>query len=189
MHGSTIVCLCCSRSVETVISIQHNEESAFSTLHIKTLDRPGLLVEIVKVLKDINVNVISAEVRPAAPWPAALCCTFRLQLVPCMPLLCCWLHDPSRQIRVQLPSSSAVLCFAIVGATPAVLAVSSLPAVEMRVLQHCGLVVDQVDTEGRIASDSFFVTYHGEPLNQSMVQLVTNALQVGLIWIYHFSAF
>jgi UTP:GlnB (protein PII) uridylyltransferase len=52
----------CSRSVETVISIQHNEESAFSTLHIKTLDRPGLLVEIVKVLKDINVNVISAEV-------------------------------------------------------------------------------------------------------------------------------
>jgi UTP:GlnB (protein PII) uridylyltransferase len=84
-----------NRSVETVISIQHNEESAFSTLHIKTLDRPGLLVEIVKVLKDINVNVISAE----------------------------------------------------------------------------------VDTEGRIASDSFFVTYHGEPLNQSMVQLVTNALQ------------
>ena len=38
----------------------------------------------------------------------------------------------------------------------------------------------QVDTEGRIASDSFFVTYHGEPLNQSMVQLVTNALQVWL---------
>lgn len=36
----------------------------------------------------------------------------------------------------------------------------------------------QVDTEGRIASDSFYVTYHGEPLNQSMVQLVTNALQV-----------
>jgi hypothetical protein len=39
-------------------------------------------------------------------------------------------------------------------------------------------VTEQVDTEGRIASDSFFVTYHGEPLNQSMVQLVTNALQV-----------
>lgn len=37
-----------------------------------------------------------------------------------------------------------------------------------------------MDTEGRIASDSFYVTYHGEPLNQSMVQLVTNALQVGL---------
>ena len=52
--------------METVINIQHNEDSAFSTLHIKTLDRPGLLVEIVKVLKDINVNVISAEVRPPA---------------------------------------------------------------------------------------------------------------------------
>ena len=25
--------------------------------------------------------------------------------------------------------------------------------------------------------DTFFVTYHGEPLNTSMVQLVTNALQ------------
>jgi len=34
-----------------------------------------------------------------------------------------------------------------------------------------------VDTEGRTVVDTFYVTYHGEPLNQSMVQLVTNALQ------------
>jgi hypothetical protein len=49
--------------------------------------------------------------------------------------------------------------------------------------QSTRLVMTQVDTEGRIASDSFFVTYHGEPLNQSMVQLVTNALQVELFWV------
>lgn len=46
-----------------MIKVSGQEDDAFSTLTIKTLDRPGLLVEIVKVLKDINVNVISAEVR------------------------------------------------------------------------------------------------------------------------------
>jgi hypothetical protein len=34
-----------------------------------------------------------------------------------------------------------------------------------------------VDTEGIIARDDFYVTYHGEPLNPSMTQLVTNTLQ------------
>ncbi len=28
-----------------------------------------------------------------------------------------------------------------------------------------------------MAKDDFFVTYHGEPLNPSMMMLVTNALQ------------
>jgi hypothetical protein len=92
----------CSRSVETVISIQHNEESAFSTLHIKTLDRPGLLVEIVKVLKDINVNVISAEVRPAARAAHAkqlsVCATHTALAMHALP--CRWLHDPSRRTFV-----------------------------------------------------------------------------------------
>jgi hypothetical protein len=35
----------------------------------------------------------------------------------------------------------------------------------------------QVDTVGTQAKDEFFITYHGEPLNTSMVQLVTNSLQ------------
>ena len=35
----------------------------------------------------------------------------------------------------------------------------------------------QVDTEGVVAKDTFYVTYHGEPLGPSMTQLVTNALQ------------
>ena len=35
----------------------------------------------------------------------------------------------------------------------------------------------QVDTEGPVAKDEFYVTYHGEPLNPSMATLVTNALQ------------
>lgn len=35
----------------------------------------------------------------------------------------------------------------------------------------------QVDTEGSRAVDTFLVSYHGESLNVSMEQLVTNALQ------------
>lgn len=85
-----------NRAIETIVTVDDGEEDdQHSRLSIKTADRPGLLVEIVKVLKDINVNVISAE----------------------------------------------------------------------------------VDTEGKQVVDRFFVTYHGEPLNPSMVQLVTNALQ------------
>jgi hypothetical protein len=34
-----------------------------------------------------------------------------------------------------------------------------------------------VDTEGVVAKDCLYVTYHGEPLGPSMTQLVTNALQ------------
>jgi UTP:GlnB (protein PII) uridylyltransferase len=56
----------CSRAIETIVTVDDGEEDdQHSRLSIKTADRPGLLVEIVKVLKDINVNVISAEVAPS----------------------------------------------------------------------------------------------------------------------------
>jgi len=38
----------------------------------------------------------------------------------------------------------------------------------------------QIDTEGPVAQDDFIVTYHGEPLNKSMVLLVNNTLQYTL---------
>lgn len=81
--------------VPTTIDVVEASNGSCSVLKVVTRDRPGLLVDIVRVLKDINVNVVSAE----------------------------------------------------------------------------------VDTIGTEARDEFFVTYHGEPLNSSMVQLVTNALQ------------
>lgn len=81
--------------VQTTIEIREDDNGSCSLLDITTRDRPGLLVDIVSVLKDINVNVVSAE----------------------------------------------------------------------------------IDTIGDEAKDELFVTYHGEPLNPPMVQLVTNALQ------------
>jgi UTP:GlnB (protein PII) uridylyltransferase len=81
--------------VKTDIAVTEAENGSCSVLKITTVDRAGLLVDIVSVLKDINLNVVSAE----------------------------------------------------------------------------------VDTIGFEARDEFFITYHGEPLNYSMVQLVTNALQ------------
>ena len=66
-----------SRVVETVITCSGDEDDAYTTLFIKTLDRPGLLVEIVKVLKDININVVSAEARPSNMSIVLLtCCAF-----------------------------------------------------------------------------------------------------------------
>ena len=82
-------------AVRTAVTCVEDPSGSHSELTIVTTDRPGLLTDIVGILKDISVNVVSAE----------------------------------------------------------------------------------VDTEGRIARDSFFVTYHGEPLNSSMVTLAQNALQ------------
>lgn len=81
--------------VQTTIEVRESPNGSCSILDVVTADRPGLLVDIVSVLKDINVNVVSAE----------------------------------------------------------------------------------IDTIAAEARDEFFVTYHGEPLNGPMVQLVTNSLQ------------
>lgn len=81
--------------VQTTIEVREAPNGSGSSLLISTRDRPGLLVDIVGVLKDININVVSAE----------------------------------------------------------------------------------IETIGSLAKDEFFVTYHGEPLNPPMVQLVGNALQ------------
>lgn len=82
-----------------VVQVREAPTGSCSILQVVTADRPGLLVDIVSVLKDINVNVVSAE----------------------------------------------------------------------------------IDTIGDEARDDFFVTYHGEPLNGPMVQLVTNSLQVRMM--------
>ena len=48
--------------VATSIQLHTPPDSAFTKLEVTTVDRPGLLVEIVRTLKDCNVNVVSAEV-------------------------------------------------------------------------------------------------------------------------------
>jgi UTP:GlnB (protein PII) uridylyltransferase len=48
--------------VQTTIDVSEASNGSCSVLKIKTADRPGLLVDIVRVLKDINLNVVSAEV-------------------------------------------------------------------------------------------------------------------------------
>lgn len=48
--------------VPTTIDVAEAANGSCSLLKIKTADRPGLLVDIVRVLKDVNLNVVSAEV-------------------------------------------------------------------------------------------------------------------------------
>lgn len=40
----------------------HFNSKLFSLLYIETADRPGLLVEIIKVIADVNIDVESAEI-------------------------------------------------------------------------------------------------------------------------------
>ena len=46
--------------------------------------------------------------------------------------------------------------------------------------KHAEPDVVQVDTEGPMAIDQFYVTYHGDPLPPPMVTLLTNSLQYQL---------
>lgn len=48
--------------VPTTIEVVESPNGSCSICRITTADRPGLLVDIVSVLKDINVNVVSAEI-------------------------------------------------------------------------------------------------------------------------------
>jgi UTP:GlnB (protein PII) uridylyltransferase len=48
--------------VPTTIDMSEASNGTCSILKIRTADRPGLLVDIVRVLKDVNLNVVSAEV-------------------------------------------------------------------------------------------------------------------------------
>lgn len=51
-----------ARNIVTQVSIRESETGMYTKLFVNTVDRPGLLTDIVKVLKDINLNVVSAEV-------------------------------------------------------------------------------------------------------------------------------
>jgi len=51
-----------TRGVKTKISVSPVASGARSAVQIQTLDRPGLLVDIVSTLKDLSLNVVSAEV-------------------------------------------------------------------------------------------------------------------------------
>jgi UTP:GlnB (protein PII) uridylyltransferase len=47
---------------KTVIKLKNEADSPFTKMTVTTHDRPGLLVDIVRTLKDCSVQVISAEV-------------------------------------------------------------------------------------------------------------------------------
>lgn len=51
-----------ARRIFTQIECRESESGVYTELLVNTLDRPGLLTQIVRVLKDINLNVVSAEV-------------------------------------------------------------------------------------------------------------------------------
>ena len=56
-----------------MIDVSEDEDASHSEVFIQTRDRPGLLTDIVRTLKDINVNVVSAEVCAGAGVCARAC--------------------------------------------------------------------------------------------------------------------
>ena len=52
----------CSAAARTAVTIQPVQDGRYTQLDISTKDRPGLLTDIVGNLKNLNINVVSAEV-------------------------------------------------------------------------------------------------------------------------------
>lgn len=50
------------KSIVTQVEVREHPSGSHTTLLVNTQDRPGLLTDIVRTLKDINLNVVSAEV-------------------------------------------------------------------------------------------------------------------------------
>lgn len=50
------------REIPTIVRVRPSADGKSSNLFVCTADRPGLLVEIVKELKEMSINVLSAEI-------------------------------------------------------------------------------------------------------------------------------
>lgn len=74
--------------ITTTIQVSETESGSSSLVEIETTDRPGLLVDIVHTLKDLNVNVVSAEVDTEGvhltlkPWTFVTLTFVRVALTP-----------------------------------------------------------------------------------------------------------
>lgn len=162
-----------------MVQVLEHENGDHSEVFVETADRAGLLTTIVQTLKDLNVNVVAAEVsrcrvttvlrQSSLAFSGATPTAERAIEVSVCFILTATAFS-STALKPQQPGSrhsglfiAATLRFGLAQHVDTV---------------YCGL--PQVDTEGSRAIDKFYVTYHGEPLNPPMVQLVTNTLQYTL---------
>lgn len=53
--------------VPTVVRVSNEKSGLRSKVSIETTDRPGLLIDIVQTLKDLSLNVVSAEIDTVGP--------------------------------------------------------------------------------------------------------------------------
>ena len=52
----------CRSAISTMVQVLEHENGDHSEVFVETADRAGLLTTIVQTLKDLNVNVVAAEV-------------------------------------------------------------------------------------------------------------------------------
>lgn len=60
--GSSAASTVGRKVVPTTITMREADNGSCTVLKISTADRPGVLLDIVRVLKDVNTNVVSAEI-------------------------------------------------------------------------------------------------------------------------------
>jgi hypothetical protein len=69
--------------IKTSVRIEKQGSGSRSALMLTTTDRPGLLVDVVRVLKDCSLNVVSASINTKARARACAHCARSVALVRC----------------------------------------------------------------------------------------------------------
>ncbi|KAF3552643.1 hypothetical protein DY000_02000173 [Brassica cretica] len=133
-----------------------------SLLCIETADRPGLVVEMIKVMADINIDVESAEIdTEECSEQLAMGETFGIKA-------------PEKKVDVGIAThihvkedgpKRSLLCIETADRPGLV--------VEMiKVMADINIDVEsaEIDTEGLVAKDKFHVSYQGQALNRTLSQ-------------------
>ncbi len=79
--------MCCRPKIKTTVEVTEEDSGSHSKVSIRTRDRPGLLTDIVRTLKDISVNVISAEVIPYLAFACLGVTMTSAKLAPTLPFM------------------------------------------------------------------------------------------------------
>ncbi|GAQ91147.1 hypothetical protein KFL_007340070 [Klebsormidium nitens] len=184
------------------INLDQDQKEDVTVVELKFGDRLGALLDTMKALRELGVNVVKAKVSTVerVGWnkfeitnkdggkvtDPELVEAIRLTVIE---NLLQYHPESSAKLAMGLPSPQAIQIPTSITVSP-VDATSSCIHVEtpdrpgllleiVKVLTDISVVIKSADihTEGLVALDDFVVSYQGEALNKSMKELVTNALQ------------
>ncbi|PWA39346.1 ACT domain-containing protein [Artemisia annua] len=162
-----------------------NDGPKRSLLCIETEDRPGLLLEVIKIMADVNITMESAEIDTeglvakdkfhVSYRGAALNDSLSQVLTNCLRYYLRKSLDVDIATHIHVKNDGpkrSLLCIETEDRPGLLLEV-------IKIMADVNITVEsaEIDTEGLVAKDKFHVSYRGAALNDSLSQVLTNCLR------------